>query len=126
MVEFRIHESSKVPYLMEINGRFWGSLQLAIDAGVNFPRILIDVTLGKSVDPPKYRAGVLVRWWLGDLIRTLHILRGKPRGFTGSFPARMAGIKEFLGRQAPGTLNQVFRPDDPWPALGEILSLAWR
>ena len=36
MVEFKVTEDG-TPYLMEINTRFWGSLQLAIDAGVDFP-----------------------------------------------------------------------------------------
>ena len=37
MVEFKRDARDGVPKLMEINGRFWGSLQLAIDAGVDFP-----------------------------------------------------------------------------------------
>ena len=32
MVEFKVDEATGRPYLMEINGRFWGPLQLAIDA----------------------------------------------------------------------------------------------
>jgi hypothetical protein len=35
MVEFKIDAFTGTPYLMEINGRFWGSLQLAIDAGID-------------------------------------------------------------------------------------------
>jgi hypothetical protein len=34
MVEFKV-ATDGTPYLMEINTRFWGSLQLAIDAGVD-------------------------------------------------------------------------------------------
>ena len=34
MIEYKLDASTGVPYLMEVNGRFWGSLQLAIDAGV--------------------------------------------------------------------------------------------
>ena len=37
MVEFRIEHGTGEAYLMEVNGRIWGSLQLAIDAGVNLP-----------------------------------------------------------------------------------------
>ena len=37
MVEYKLDERTGTPYLMEVNGRFWGSLQLAIDAGVDFP-----------------------------------------------------------------------------------------
>ena len=36
MVEYRHDPSTGRCCLMEINGRFWGSLQLAIDAGVDF------------------------------------------------------------------------------------------
>ena len=37
MIEFKIDRSTGTPYLMEINGRVWGSLQLAIDAGWTSP-----------------------------------------------------------------------------------------
>src|SRR5262249_520665 len=49
MVEFRIDERSGQFVLMEINGRFWGSLQLAIDAGVNFPLLLVRSLLSETV-----------------------------------------------------------------------------
>src|SRR5690606_12472919 len=39
MVEFRVTPEGE-PFLMEVNIRFWGSLQLAIDAGVDFPWLL--------------------------------------------------------------------------------------
>ncbi|OLE20554.1 MAG: hypothetical protein AUG50_00315, partial [Betaproteobacteria bacterium 13_1_20CM_3_63_8] len=34
MVEYKRDAATGEPYLMEVNGRFWGSLQLAIDSGV--------------------------------------------------------------------------------------------
>ena len=39
MVEFKVADNG-IPYLMEVNARFWGSLQLAIDAGIDFPWLL--------------------------------------------------------------------------------------
>ena len=36
MVEFKIDESGHM-WLIEINARFWGSLQLAVDCGADFP-----------------------------------------------------------------------------------------
>ena len=45
MVEFKADNRDGRPKLMEINGRFWGSLQLAIDAGVDFPAILLRYSL---------------------------------------------------------------------------------
>src|SRR5439155_25387070 len=40
MVEFRRAPGGPA-YLMEVNPRLWGSLQLAIDAGVDFPSMLV-------------------------------------------------------------------------------------
>ncbi len=35
MVEYKVNESNS--YIMEINGRYWGSIELGIFAGMNFP-----------------------------------------------------------------------------------------
>lgn len=67
MVEFRVTDRG-LPYLMEVNTRFWGSLQLAIDAGVDFPRLLWEITAGQAIEPQsEYRIGQRLRWLLGDL-----------------------------------------------------------
>ncbi len=67
MVEFKVNKDGTA-YLMEINTRFWGSLQLAIDAGVDFPWLLYQIALQHSVDPvTNYKIGVRLRWLLGDL-----------------------------------------------------------
>jgi len=67
MVEFKIAEDG-TPYLMEINTRFWGSLQLAIDAGVNFPYLLYQLACGERPEPiTSYNTGNRLRWLLGDL-----------------------------------------------------------
>jgi len=42
MVEFRLEKKSGIPYLLEVNPRFWGSLPLAIKAGFNFPKLLVE------------------------------------------------------------------------------------
>ncbi len=56
MVEFKADARTGTPYLMEINGRFWGSLQLAIDAGVDFPAILVAAALGAPIPPRSPRS----------------------------------------------------------------------
>ncbi|MCF6236506.1 MAG: ATP-grasp domain-containing protein [Gammaproteobacteria bacterium] len=67
MVEFRIDPAGQ-PYLMEVNTRFWGSLQLSIDSGVNFPRWVYSSQM-KTAPPieEEYRKGVRLRWLLGDV-----------------------------------------------------------
>ncbi len=61
-VEFVIDKRDNAPKLMEINPRFWGSLQGAISAGVDFPALLFDLfqegTVDKKLD---YRLGVTTR-----------------------------------------------------------------
>ena len=37
---------------MEVNGRFWGSLQLAIDAGVDFPFLACSSRRGSGRERP--------------------------------------------------------------------------
>lgn len=75
MVEFKV-AGDGTPYLMEINPRLWGSLQLAVDAGVNFPLMLYRSALGQPMEhPTSYRTGQRLRWLLGDLDRLYLLYR---------------------------------------------------
>ena len=60
MVEFRVGDS---PWLMEVNGRIWGSLPLAVHRGMDFPARIADLYLdGPLVTEGKpttdYKVGV--------------------------------------------------------------------
>jgi predicted ATP-grasp superfamily ATP-dependent carboligase len=66
MVEFKRDEQGRF-HLMEVNPRFWGTLQLAISSGIDFPlathQLFVDqkeFTLQES-----YKAGLRLRWLLG-------------------------------------------------------------
>ncbi len=125
MVEYKIDQTSGMPYLMEINGRFWGSLQLAIDAGADFPRILLDRALGRpAASPPRYRTGVRGRWWWGDadhvLARLLHSPAdlSLPRGA----PSRGGAVLAFLASCLRFDSDAVWRWNDPRPFLTETAS----
>jgi len=75
MVEFKV-AADGTPYLMEINARFWGSLQLAIDSGVDFPYLLYQVYSGENIKPPvDYKKGIKLRWLFGDLDRLIIIFK---------------------------------------------------
>ncbi len=78
MVEFRRDPRDGRFKLMEVNHRFWGSLPLAIAAGVDFPALLCRLALGEKVEPRlDYPAGVQCRWLFpGDL---MHFLANRER-----------------------------------------------
>lgn len=62
-VEFLREKGTGTPYLMEINGRFWGSLDLAIHAGVDFPWLACKLAVDGDVPAvTKYSVGVRYRW----------------------------------------------------------------
>ena len=118
MVEFR--DDGTQPWLMEVNGRFWGSLQLAIAAGCDFPRLWADVLTGQPLDrPTPYREGVTLRWLWGDVKRFLYILAGPPAGYPGAYPSIAQGLRDLFGRQPAGTRLEDWDPDDPWPTVGQ-------
>ena len=122
MVEFKLDEATGRPYLMEINGRFWGSLQLAVDAGVDFPRLLLEAATGApTVEAPTYRPGVRLRWEWGDLDHLLARLRKSDAALhlPPGTPSRLATIGQVLWPWRPGERWEVFRPSDPGPYIRE-------
>jgi len=130
MVEFREVEGEE-PVLMEVNGRFWNSLQLAIEAGVDFPALWLAVLLNEPITnaPPPYTEGVTVRWLWGDVKRFLYVLAGPPAGFSQPYPSVWQGARDLLGRQSAGSRLEVWQRTDPWPAVGEWVQGArelWR
>ena len=63
MVEFKKELKSQDLYLIEINSKFWGSLDLALESGVNFPNLNVKVALGQNIDfKPDYKVGLKYHW----------------------------------------------------------------
>ena len=123
MVEFRRSSRDGRPYLMEVNARFWGSLQLALDAGVDFPRILVELDSGYPSEPVQsYRTGVRSRWWLGDLDHLLLRLRdgSDATGLPPGSPGHIGAVLRFLVPWRPGDRSEVLRWSDPGPGLREF------
>ncbi len=68
MCEFRVDPKSGRWILMEINGRFWGSLPLATAAGVDFPWLYYQQQHDIDVESSgTYRVGVRARMFREDL-----------------------------------------------------------
>jgi len=124
MVEFKVDRESGVPYLIEVNGRFWGSLQLAIDAGVDFPFLTYQLATAGRLETveQKYGVGVRSRWFLGDLDQLLLRLR-KSDAQLGLPPGSLTkgqALREFMACTDSRTRSEVFRLRDPQPGLYEL------
>ena len=125
MVELKVDLKTGTPYVMEENGRFWGSLLLAIDAGVDFPRLLMECATGKlPAAPPDYDTQVRSRWFWGEvdhliarLRRTRHALHLPPDAVS-----RWRALFDFVIWRR-NERSDVFRFTDPGPFLRE--SILW-
>lgn len=125
MVEYKRDSATGQPYLMEVNGRFWGSLQLAIDSGVDFPRILVACALGEnSQQLPSYRIGVRSRWWWGQVDNLIG--RARRSATADPLPPGTRSTRRALGDLLLGPLRradyeEVLRLTDPGPFWNETI-----
>lgn len=121
MVEFRIKPDGQ-PVFLEINGRFWNSLPLAVYSGVDFPRMLAEIAdQGDVQSSGGYSLGIRCRWLLGDFRHLLSVIKGPPRGYLGKFPNRLKTLISFF-LPSLGTYHDNFMISDPLPELGDWLN----
>lgn len=126
MVEYKLDAETGLPYMMEINGRLWGSLQLAIDAGVDFPNLLIQAALGMRPESvTTYKSGVRLRWEWGEvdhlLAAILHPSAALGPSTHGRGSRRFTAIRDFLRDFGGAQQAEVFRSEDPGPFFRETV-----
>lgn len=115
MIEFRVNPEGKA-YLMEVNTRFWGSLQLAIDSGVDFPALLVEAERTQQTTAvSSYVLGQKLRWLLGDL-DSLYICLKSPT----SFSQKIARLLGFLRPHFFKCRHEINRLNDFAPAKYEF------
>jgi len=126
MVEFKLDKTDQIPKLMEINGRFWGSLQLAIDAGVDFPDLLIRIAHDEEIAYREdYKLGIRSRWLWGDVdLLLMHMFKSRtslklPEGHDSCLVSIIKILNPFVRKQR----FEVLRLIDPKPWLHE--SIQW-
>ena len=105
MVEWKVDPRDGQAKLMEINPRFWGSLELAVRSGVDFPVLYAHAAAGRPAPPPQPVEGVRCRWLLpGDILRWL-AARSREREPLAVFLAGLPGqAEEWDIQDLPGTL----------------------
>ncbi len=110
--DFVVDRKSGVPYLIDINPRFWGSLIQAIASGVDFPYLVYRIAIDGDVAPVEsFRDGVMTRWLGGDLrtlLPSLRLAKGK-----------LSFLRTFL---FPGAGPVVY---DDWSAADPLPFFVW-
>lgn len=105
-------DSHGVPHLIDLNGRFYGSMALADAAGAKFIDGWACQALGRPLPPLKDgRPGVRFVWGAGDRRRAVSERRG---GLARDVVSTL--------RQMPGATRSVWRRDDPGPTRDLLLS----
>jgi predicted ATP-grasp superfamily ATP-dependent carboligase len=125
MVEFKLTREG--PMLMEINGRVWGSLPLAVKSGVDFPSRLADLYLeggnGHPAPARGYELGVRSRNLELEVVWILSVLRGKRRYPFLPSPARRDAVLAALRLLWPLDGYDILSLDDPSPGLSEMAKI---
>jgi predicted ATP-grasp superfamily ATP-dependent carboligase len=126
MVEYRFDPRVGSAALMEINGRFWGSLPLAYHAGASFAWLTYAVLgLGEQEIAAAYRAGLRCRYMVPETKRLFTICFN--HGAIQNRELRFARSKEVLRYLAdflrPRTRYYVFMLNDPMPFVADTLHI---
>jgi protein-tyrosine-phosphatase/predicted ATP-grasp superfamily ATP-dependent carboligase len=120
MFEFKRDPETGDTRLLEVNARFWGSLPLAVAAGVDFPWLVYrQLVLGEAPGETAYRVPCYSRSITADL----HYLRerlSRPGSSGSAVPAALGILRTMLPREGQDS----FSWRDPLPALAEYRRIA--
>lgn len=139
MVEFRRGDDG-AGYLMEINGRVWGSLPLAVQAGMDFPGRLAELLMhpapdrgsdsgtraedgagvGNSAVDTVYRRGIRARNLRLDLAWIGAVLSGRRRQPGLPWPPRRAALGAIASLVDPRIRDDLMSWSDPAPGLAQL------
>jgi predicted ATP-grasp superfamily ATP-dependent carboligase/peptidoglycan/xylan/chitin deacetylase (PgdA/CDA1 family) len=122
MIEFKKDSETGEFKLMEINGRFWGSLPLAVFSGVDFPFMYYQLALGETFLPDtSYKKGVVSRYFLGDVKNLLAVLFKNDPMREIAYPKKSDAIKNFFKTYGREYESDIFSWSDLKPFLVEFL-----
>lgn len=126
MVEFKNDRDQGKAWLMEINGRFWGALPLAVAAGADFPRYLFEHMVdNKHVFQNGYRVGLRCRnlakeaIWLREAIGSR-----KAKNELVMLPSYSQIFLGCCRIMNPKERSDMLELRDPWPGLIDLWRIA--
>jgi predicted ATP-grasp superfamily ATP-dependent carboligase len=121
MVEFKVDPAGGTATLMEVNGRYWGSISLPLLAGMDFPLYQWKLVHGEAPNVPStYAVGTKWRWTAGCLSRYHGMLLAarRPGADRDVLRRELAHFGEDFGSS---TRDALFLSSDPLPAIVELL-----
>jgi predicted ATP-grasp superfamily ATP-dependent carboligase len=124
MFEFKVDSDTQEVRLMEINGRFWGSLPLSIAAGVDIP-VLYYEQVTRGVIPSlcvTAQEHIISRHVLGDVKNLLSVMYARDMMRPLLYPRRLQALRNFFSIPR-GTVHDVWSWNDPLPAFMEIIDV---
>jgi Predicted ATP-grasp enzyme len=119
-MEFIVDDKDGKPKIIDVNPRFYGSLQCAIASGVDFPYAVFNMAMKGDIETDLYyREGVTCRHWLfQDTRHLISVLRGEksPKYTLG----KMATILNYLNFFRDDSFF-VLSVSDPLPFIKKLI-----
>lgn len=123
MVEFKRDIRDGRAKLMEINGRFWGSLQLAVSSGVDFPVLCLEYYLGRKPASllSDFTVGHRLKWFFGILDHLIIRLKkgNRSQNLPPESPEPWQVVRELLKIGDTNTSSDVYDLKDLGPFISE-------
>jgi predicted ATP-grasp superfamily ATP-dependent carboligase len=117
-VEFRVDLRDGIPKLMEINPRFWGSLEVAVRSGVDFPYLLYRIAMDGDVNTvSSYKVGVKGRYMAQDILYIVSLFTDASTNPAIRIPKRFRMLLGWLRIYEPEVFYDLLNSDDPLPFL---------
>jgi predicted ATP-grasp superfamily ATP-dependent carboligase len=121
MVEFKVNPDTGNAVLMEVNGRYWGTLSLPISVGIDFPWYQWQLAHGEDPQiPPTYAAGKKWRWTVGYEAR-LYSLLAASRDSVVARKELFNSISHIPLDLAPWISDSTMTLTDPMPSVDVFL-----
>jgi hypothetical protein len=123
MVEFKIDNNDGRVLLMEINGRFWGSLPLAVKAGCDFPFLTYKLAHGETVQPEAFSPAIVrTRHFLGDCAWLMRVMFAHDPLRSTLYPSVLRALWDFK-TEIFRSEGDIFRIKDLKPSIFEYIDI---
>ena len=120
MVEYKLTPDGRA-VLMEVNGRYWGTMSLPVSAGMDFPLNQWELAHGEHPAIPKTNAvGTKWRWTVGYLDR-LYSLCGEAYSSANARRILKQNLGQLLEDFSPSVSDATFVFSDPVPSVVTFL-----